>query len=57
MARARLAELSGGLLEAKVTVEQFRAKGGFVANAARGVVGVVGVAEAAGTVFLRTRFW
>ena len=57
VARARLAELSGGLLEAKVPVEQFRAKGGFVANAARGVVGVVGVAEAPGTVFLRTRFW
>jgi branched-subunit amino acid aminotransferase/4-amino-4-deoxychorismate lyase len=57
VARARLAELSGGLLESKVTVEQFRSRGGFVANAARGVVGVVGVPEAAGTVFLRTRFW
>jgi branched-subunit amino acid aminotransferase/4-amino-4-deoxychorismate lyase len=57
VARARLAELSGGLLEERVTVEQFRAKGGFLANAARGVVGVEGVPEAAGTVFLRTRFW
>ncbi len=57
VARAKLAELSGGLLEARVTVEQFRSRGGFLANAARGVVGVEGVAEAAGTVFLRTRFW
>ena len=57
VARARLAELSGGLLESKVTVEQFRSRGGFLANAARGVVGVAGVPEAAGTVFLRTRFW
>jgi branched-subunit amino acid aminotransferase/4-amino-4-deoxychorismate lyase len=57
VARARLAELSGGLLEAKVTVEQFRGRGGFLANAARGVAGGVGVPEAAGTVFLRTRFW
>lgn len=55
--RARLAELSGGLLEEKVTVEQFRSRGGFLANAARGVVAVAGVPEAPGTVFLRTRFW
>ena len=57
VARAKLNELSGGIMEGKVTPEEFRAKGGFLANAARGVVGVAGVAEAPGTVFLRTRFW
>ena len=57
VARAKLDELSGGIQEGRVTPEEFRAKGGFLANAARGVVGVAGVADAPGTVFLRTRFW
>ncbi|HET7040429.1 MAG TPA: aminotransferase class IV, partial [Gemmatimonadales bacterium] len=57
VARAKLNELSGGIVEGKATPEEFRSKGGFLANAARGVVGVAGVADAPGTVFLRTRFW
>lgn len=57
VARARLNELAGGIVEGRVTPEEFRARGGFLANAARGVVGVEGVAEVPGTVFLRTRFW
>ena len=57
VARAKLNELAGGIAEGRVTPEEFRAKGGFLANAARGVVAVEGVAEAPGTVFLRTRFW
>lgn len=57
VARARLNELAGGILEGRVTPAEFRARGGFLANAARGVVGVEGVADAPGTVFLRTRFW
>jgi branched-subunit amino acid aminotransferase/4-amino-4-deoxychorismate lyase len=57
VARARLNELAGGIVEGRVTPQEFRARGGFLANAARGVVGVEGVAEAPGTVFLRTRFW
>lgn len=57
VARAKLNELSGGIVEGRATPEEFRAKGGFLANAARGVVGVEGVADAPGTVFLRTRFW
>lgn len=57
VARAKLNELSGGIVEGRVTPEEFRAKGGFLANAARGVVGVEGVPDAPGTVFLRTRFW
>lgn len=57
VARAKLNELSGGIVEGRVTPDEFRAKGGFLANAARGVVGVAGVADAPGTVFLRTRFW
>lgn len=57
VARAKLDELSGGIVEGRVTPDEFRSKGGFLANAARGVVGVEGVKEAAGTVFLRTRFW
>jgi branched-subunit amino acid aminotransferase/4-amino-4-deoxychorismate lyase len=57
VARARLNELAGGIMEGRVTPEEFRARGGFLANAARGVVGVEGVADAPGTVFLRTRFW
>jgi branched-subunit amino acid aminotransferase/4-amino-4-deoxychorismate lyase len=57
VARARLNELAGGIVEGRVTPEEFRAKGGFLANAARGVVGVEGVSDAPMTVFLRTRFW
>ena len=57
VARAKLNELAGGIVEARVTPEEFRARGGFLANAARGVVAVEGVADAPGTVFLRTRFW
>jgi branched-subunit amino acid aminotransferase/4-amino-4-deoxychorismate lyase len=57
VARARLNELAGGIIEGRVTPEEFRARGGFLANAARGVVAVEGVADAPGTVFLRTRFW
>ena len=57
VARAKLNELAGGIVEGRVTPEEFRAKGGFLANAARGVVAVDGVADAPGTVFLRTRFW
>jgi para-aminobenzoate synthetase/4-amino-4-deoxychorismate lyase len=57
VARAKLNELSGGIVEERVTPEEFRSKGGFLANAARGVVGIEGVPEAPGTVFLRTRFW
>lgn len=57
VARAKLNELAGGIVEGRVTPEEFRARGGFLANAARGVVGVEGVPEAPGTVFLRTRFW
>lgn len=57
VARAKLNELSGGIAEGRVSPEEFRAKGGFLANAARGVVGVEGVPDAPGTVFLRTRFW
>jgi branched-subunit amino acid aminotransferase/4-amino-4-deoxychorismate lyase len=57
VARAKLDELSGGIQEGRATPEEFRAKGGFLANAARGVVGVAGVPDAPGTVFLRTRFW
>ena len=57
VARARLNELAGGIVEGRVTPAEFRARGGFLANAARGVVGVEGVAEVPGTVFLRTRFW
>lgn len=57
VARAKLNELSGGIVEGRVTPDEFRAKGGFLANAARGVVGVEGVPEAPGTVYLRTRFW
>lgn len=57
VARAKLNELSGGIVEGRVTPAEFRARGGFLANAARGVVGVEGVPEAPGTVFLRTRFW
>ncbi len=57
VARAKLNELAGGIVEGRVTPEEFRARGGFLANAARGVVGVAGVADAPGTVFLRTRFW
>lgn len=57
VARARLNELAGGIVEGRVTPAEFRARGGFLANAARGVVGVEGVAETPGTVFLRTRFW
>ncbi len=57
VARARLNELAGGIVEGLVTPAEFRARGGFLANAARGVVGVEGVVELPGTVFLRTRFW
>jgi len=57
VARAKLNELAGGIVEARVTPDEFRARGGFLANAARGVVAVEGVADAPGTVFLRTRFW
>lgn len=57
VARAKLNELAGGIVEGRVTPEEFRARGGFLANAVRGVVGVEGVADAPGTVFLRTRFW
>lgn len=57
VARAKLDELAGGIQEGRVAPDEFRSKGGFLANAARGVVGVAGVAEAPGTVFLRTRFW
>ncbi|HVX87326.1 MAG TPA: aminotransferase class IV [Gemmatimonadales bacterium] len=57
VARAKLNELAGGIVEARVTPEEFKARGGFLANAARGVVAVAGVADAPGTVFLRTRFW
>lgn len=57
VARAKLNELAGGITEGRVTPEEFRARGGFLANAARGVVGVQGVPDAPGTVFLRTRFW
>jgi para-aminobenzoate synthetase/4-amino-4-deoxychorismate lyase len=57
VARARLNELAGGIVEGRVTEAEFRARHGFLANAARGVVAVAGVPEAAGTVFLRTRFW
>lgn len=57
VARTRLNELAGGIMEGRVTPEEFRARGGFLANAARGVVGVEGVPDEPGTVFLRTRFW
>lgn len=57
VARAKLNELAGGIVEGRVTPEEFRSKGGFLANAARGVVAVAGVTDAPGTVFLRTRFW
>ena len=43
---AKLNELAGGILEGRVTPEEFRARGGFLANAARGVVAVEGVADA-----------
>jgi len=39
--RARLAELAGGIVEASLPGPEFVARGGFAANAARGVVPVV----------------
>lgn len=43
VARARLAELAGGLEEERVTGARFGQLGGFAANAARGVVPIVEV--------------
>jgi para-aminobenzoate synthetase/4-amino-4-deoxychorismate lyase len=62
VARARLEELVGGLLERRVRPEALEGRSVFVANAARGVVEVAGlggrpVPQDAGTSRLSASFW
>ena len=62
VARARLEELSGGLVERRVRLEHLVGRSVFVANAARGVVPVVrlegrSVLQDQGTTRLSGSFW
>ena len=62
VARARIAEIVGEIVERKATLEEIRGRSLFVANAVRGVVPVatldgVSVPEAAETEALASRFW
>jgi branched-chain amino acid aminotransferase len=62
VARARIGELVGGIVERKATLEEIRGKSLFVANAVRGVVPVASldgtaVPESAATEALASRFW
>lgn len=62
VARARLAELTGTLVERRVTPEALEGRSLFVANAARGIVPVVvldtrTVPPSAATAALAERFW
>jgi branched-subunit amino acid aminotransferase/4-amino-4-deoxychorismate lyase len=62
VARARLAEIAGGIEEKRVRAEDLEGKGLFVANAGRGVVQVATfngrpVAQHAGTSGLSGSFW
>jgi branched-subunit amino acid aminotransferase/4-amino-4-deoxychorismate lyase len=62
VARARIAEIVGEIVERKATLEEIRGRSLFVANAVRGVVPVatldgVSVPEVAETEALASRFW
>lgn len=62
VARARIADLHGGLVEREIGRAQLPATGLFVANAVRGIVSVATVdgekvADAPATADLRARFW
>jgi branched-subunit amino acid aminotransferase/4-amino-4-deoxychorismate lyase len=62
VARARIGELVGEIVERKATLEEIRGKSLFVANAVRGVVPVASldgtaVPESAATEGLASRFW
>jgi 4-amino-4-deoxychorismate lyase len=62
VARARIAELVGGIEERKATLDEIRARPLFVANAVRGVVPVASldgaeVSSAPETEALASRFW
>ena len=60
--RARIEELTGGILEQKVTLEEIRGRSIFVANAVRGILPVasldgVEVPSSPETEALAARFW
>ena len=62
VARARIAEVAGEIIEQKATLEELRGKSLFVANAVRGVVPVASldgaaIPESAATEALAERFW